>query len=64
MSKILSNTVLLEMGFTHEKLQHNNSQVLYFTTRNCDIVVTNNKYLPYNRTSNTTLNFTSLIMYL
>jgi len=63
MSEILSNTVLLEMGFKQEKLQHNNSEILDFTTRNCDIVVTNNKYLPYNRTGKATLNFILLIMY-
>jgi len=28
MSEILRNTVLLEMGFKHEKLQHNNSENL------------------------------------
>ena len=61
MSNILSNTMLLEMGFKHEKLQHNNSENLGFT-RNCGIVVTNNKYIPYNRTGKTTLNFTLLII--
>jgi hypothetical protein len=42
-SETLSNTVHLEMGFKHEKLQHNNSEILDFTTRKCDIVVTNDK---------------------
>ena len=63
MSEILSNTVLLEMSFKHEKLQHNNSENLGFTTRNCGIVVTNNKNFPYNRAGKTTLNFTLLIIY-
>jgi hypothetical protein len=63
MSEILSNTVLLEMGFKHEKLQHNNSGNLGFAARNCGIMVTNNKYLPYDRDGNTTLNFTVLIIY-
>jgi hypothetical protein len=63
MSKILSNTVLLEMGFKHKKLQYNNSETLGFATRNCGIVVTNNKNLLYDRDGNITLNFTLLIIY-
>jgi len=63
MSEILSNTVLLQMGFKHEKLQNNNSENLGFTTRNCGIVLTNNKYLTYNRTGKTTIYFTLLIIY-
>ena len=64
MSEILSKTVLLEMGFKHENLQHNNSEVLGFITRNRGIVMANDKYLPYDRTGNATLNFTLLNTYL
>ena len=52
------------MGFKHEKLQHNNSEVLGFIIRNRGIVMANDKYLPYDRTGNATLNFTLLITYL
>jgi hypothetical protein len=63
MSEIPSDTVLLEMGFKHEMLQHNNSEVLGFATRNRGIVVANDMYLPYDRTGNATLNLTLLIIY-
>jgi hypothetical protein len=46
MSEILSNALLLEMDFKHEKFQHNNSKVLGFATRNHVIMVANDKYLP------------------
>jgi hypothetical protein len=52
--EILSNTVLLQMGSKSEKSKMKTSEILGFTTRNGGIVVTSNKYLPYNRTGNTT----------
>jgi hypothetical protein len=61
MSEIISNTMLLDKGSKHEKLHHNSVNSGF--TRNCGIVLTNNKYLPYDRAGNTTLKFTLLIIY-
>jgi hypothetical protein len=53
-SEILSKTVLLEMGFSNENLQFTIQKFMGFITRNCGIMVANNKYPPHDRTGNAT----------
>jgi hypothetical protein len=62
-SKILSKTVILEMGFKHEKLQYTLHKFAGFTRRKYGIIEDNNKNLPYDRTGNVTV-CTFLITYL
>jgi hypothetical protein len=50
-SEILSNTVHLEMGIKNEKLQY---KLQKFYVSQQEIMVANNKYLPYDRTGNAT----------
>jgi hypothetical protein len=58
MSEFFSNTELQEMGFKNEKIAIKTPEIVCSTTTNCCTVVTSNtKDLPYDRTSNATLQF-------
>jgi hypothetical protein len=46
--------VLFEMCSKMEKLQYTLKTFSEFITRNCGMMVANNKYLPYDRTGNVT----------